>query len=206
MAGSSFVEPTLVSIDLRMIQSGQRGRAFLSPVQFAAIGLETLSFELERRFLDEDDLARLPLLHQAVTSGTIVVETFPGEESPVEWHAFVRAPSVSEHPIFACVLAPLAVVERMVGMPPHMVLETATFQVIGADASPASIRSGLEEWVRRVWPGMAVPRIELRQWPDIEDADVWPAPVEATWPQIHLSPNPMVGARETLPPHEYAAP
>lgn len=202
----SSVEPTLVSVDLRIVRSGQRGRAFLSPAHLAAIGLEGLALELDRRFVDDDDVARLPLLRQAVDRGTIIVETFPGEESPVEWHAFVRAPTVSEYPIFACVLAPLAVVERTVTMPPHVVLETATFQVMGAAASTASIRSALENWVTRVWPDTTVPRIELKQWPDIEDADVWPAPLGATWPHIHLSPKPMLGARSTLPPQEYLIP
>jgi hypothetical protein len=107
------------------------------------------------------------LLRKALDQKTVIFETFPGETPPVELHAYVRAPQVSDAPIFACVLASLDVVEHLVAAPPHVVLETATLQVIDDEASPASVVAGLEAWIRRVWPEVTIPRIKLHQWPDV---------------------------------------
>jgi hypothetical protein len=161
---------------------------------------------LGRIFVEEDDTARLDLLEQALIRRGVVIETYPGESSPVELHAYVRAGDVSEAPIFACVLASMAVVEHLVAMPPHVVLETATFQVIDNDLSRASITAGLEAWVRRVWPLGSVPRITLKEWPDIEVSSYLSTALAPQWPRMHLTPSRMHNAPQSLSRQDFVSP
>jgi hypothetical protein len=183
-------KPPLASIDLEVPGSTGRGRAFVPSSAVGTVDVEGLRSYLGTCFIEEDDESRMPLLRKALEQRAVVFETFPGETPPVEVHAYVLAPDVSESPIFACVLASLDVVEHLVAAPPHVVLETATLQVIDAEASPASVVVGLEAWIRRVWPDLTIPRIKLHQWPDVA---IWSPEVPALAMGLPLvrSSNPM---------------
>lgn len=197
-------KPALASIDLHVPGSDERGRAFVPSNLVRTLDLEDLRSHLGRCFIEEDDEARMSLLRRALAQQTITFETFPGETPPVELHAYVRAPQVSDAPIFACVLVSLAVVEHLVSTPPHVVLETATLQVIGDDTSPASVIAGLQAWMRRVWPGVAVPKIRLNQWPDVA---IWSPEVPALTvglPRVR-SLKPMTDAPAELSRQEFIA-
>ena len=159
--------PSLATIDLVVPASEFRGRAFLPRTLLTTIQIDALEAHLGRSFVDEDDKKRLSLIRRALGQRTITFEVYPGETSPVELHAYVRAPQVSDASIFACVLLSLAVVEQAISVSPHVVLETATVQVIEDEASPASIIAGLESWMRRMWPDLVVPKVTLNQWPDV---------------------------------------
>jgi len=80
---------------------------------------------------------------------------------------------VSEAPIFACVLAPTAVIRQLLCEPPYLVLETATFQSLGEDVTIASIAAALEAWIHRVFPDARVPQLHISPWPGaVETADL----------------------------------
>lgn len=208
MSATSSPEPAtlLARIDLRVPGSGQRGHAYLPTSLLPTIDVEELAAHLGRVFVEEDEEPRLRLLEQALARPAITVETYPGETAPVELHAYVRAPEVSDAPIFACVLATPAVVEHLVSMPPHLVLETSTFQVIGDDASPAAIRAGFETWAGRVWPDAKPPRIVVEQWPDLEGLDLWPAGLLNPSPRLRLTSDPVRGAPLALSARDFPRP
>lgn len=195
---ASVREPRLVCVDLPVPGSNRRGRAFLHADRLAVVGCDELEAAFGRSFFDEDDQVRLSLLERALLQGTVSVDICPGETSPVEFHAYLRAPGVSATRIFACVLAPTAVVEQLISMPPHIVFETATLQVIGGEASPAALKSGLEAWTTRMWPESAVPKIRLRQWPYTDGGIEAVAELLKRWETIHLTAKPMPGAPPTL--------
>jgi hypothetical protein len=158
---------TRVSVNLD--SSNGSGRAFLSSDLLQGDGLgnleSELAAELERTFVEEDDAARMALLEMAVKAASLTVDVYPGESVPAEYHAFVDAPAVSSNPIFACVLAPPAVLDLLISEPPHFVLETATFQALDHEATSSALTSGLEAWVRRAFPSAPVPAIHIRPWP-----------------------------------------
>jgi hypothetical protein len=191
-------QPVLASVDLCVPESGQRGRVFLPLDLLKTISEEEMASHLGRCFVEEDDEARLSLLKKVIARGHIIVETYPGETSPVEMHAYVRWPEDSASRIFACVMGNMAVVERMLSIPPHIVSETATFQAVEHDYSPATITAGLISWVNRVWPGTEIPRIKLEDWAEIEVAKLWQQDLSSPCPRIQLSSEPALGARNDL--------
>lgn len=199
-------QPLLAAIELPVPGSSRSGRAFVPTDRLGTLQLAELASHFGRSFVEEHDEARLPLLEQALAQRNVVVETYPGESSPVELHAYVRARGVSDAPLFACVLASMAVVEHLVSTPPHVVLETATLQVIGDDVSEASITAGLEAWVRRVWPHVDVPRITLREWPDMEVSRFLSTALAHRWPRMHLTTSPMRNAPELLSKQDFPSP
>lgn len=147
---------------LRISGTGQTGRAFfLTTAQLDEIDVEALGRQFTERFVELDDEERIRLLVAALAAPRIVVETYPGENEPVAYYGYVRAPRVSRAALFACVLAPDALVEYLLSFPPHIVLETSTFQAIGGEASAPALMAGVESWIRRVWPGAIVPEIEI---------------------------------------------
>lgn len=190
----------LASIEVAVPGSARHGRVFLPASRLGSVDFEALAVDFGRSFVDEDDESRLELLTEAMALRAVTVETYPGETSPVEFHVYLRATEVSAAPIFACVLATTAVVEHLLTAPPHVVLETASFQVIGDDGSPAFILAGLQAWAARVWPGAALPRFRLVQWPENEVATLLPLP------RIHLAAAPMTGAPELLNVRDFPTP
>jgi len=190
----------LASVEVVVPDSTRYGRVFLPATQLGSVDLGALAVDFGRRFVDEDDVARLDLLRRAMALRSITVETYPGETTPVEFHAYVRAPEVSSAPIFGCVLATTAVVEHMLASPPHLVLETASFQVVGDDASPASIVAGLQAWGARVWPGVELPKFRLTQWPESE------VPTWLRLPRLHLVARSMIGAPDFLAVPDFPTP
>ena len=211
--GDSPNESTLVSIDLVVPGSKQRGRAFLPLGVLKKLDIGALAHELGRQFIEEDDTERLPLLKRALDFPTVTFETYRGETPPYELHAYVRAAELSDTPIFATVLAPAPVVEQLASTPPHIVLETATLQVITEELSTASIISALETWAKRIWAEIHVPRIVLSPWPgptesrdgSVEILRLFPAPAEVGGaefteldPQVDFSPSPNLVAAEFM--------
>lgn len=182
----------LASIEVTVPGSARYGRVFLAASRLGSVDVEALAADFGRSFVDDDDEARLELLTEAMALGAITVEIYPGEATPVELHAYVRASEVSAAPIFACVLATTAVVEQFLAEPPYVVLETATLQVIGEEASPASILAGIQAWAVRLWPGVVLPRVRLSQWPESEISGLLP------FPRIHLVAAPMTGAPDLI--------
>lgn len=144
----------IVAVHLRLA-SDQTGRAFLSSSRLARVSND-LASALEQRFVTEDDAARLSLLRDEIAAPVVTVETFAGEELPVAHYAYVRSTIRPGEPLFACVLAPRALVAHLVQDPTHVVFETATFQVIDHPSS-AAFEAGLESWARRVFPGLVTP-------------------------------------------------
>ncbi|HVW26943.1 MAG TPA: hypothetical protein VHC69_16360 [Polyangiaceae bacterium] len=155
----------LVSVDLTIPESKQKGRCFLSLNLLKTLDLGSLTKELGRQFVENDDIERLPLLRRALDLPIVTFETYRGETPPYELHAYIRATEVSDELIFATVLAPMPVVEQLASMPPYVVLETATLQAITEEPTTAAITAALETWARRVWPESRVPRILLSPWP-----------------------------------------
>ena len=127
------------------------GRAFLH----AESGIDRDEVEAGFRgtLFDEDDQERLSVLESALSQGTVSFDIYPGETSPVEFHAYLRTPDN----VFACVLAPMTVVEHLISMPPYIVFETASFQVVEG-VSLVELMSGLEAWIARMWPENLFPK------------------------------------------------
>lgn len=163
----------IATLDLNMAGSERHGRAFFSADKLAAIDPADLVARFERVFADAEDLKRLTLLERTLARQSLTVATYPGEGMPTEWHAYVVAPEVSEAPIFACVLAPTAVIRQLLGEPPHVVLETATFQSLGDEVTTTSVAAALEAWIGRVFPGASVPQLHISPWPGaVESKDL----------------------------------
>jgi len=196
----SFRKLGLASIEVAVPDSTRHGRVFLPATQLGSVDFGALAVDFGHRFVDEDDEPRLELLTGAMALRAISVETYPGETSPVELHAYVRAPEVSTAPIFGCVLATTALVEHILAAPPHLVLETASFQVIGDEASPASILVGLQAWAARVWPGAVLPKFRLAQWPENEASTL------LRLPRLHLATTSMTGAPDFLTVRDFPTP
>lgn len=196
-ASTPDAQSAFTAIHLRISGSNQKGRAFLPTAQLDKIKVDEVKRAFSEYFVEVDDEDRIRLLRDALAAPRIVVETYPGENEPIEYHCYVRSPAVSSAPLFACVLAPTAVIEHLLGFPPHIVFETSTFEAIGEEASAAAITAGIESWVKRVWPDAIVPAIKLVQWPDIEEA----SPVAGELielPKVHFPNVPMHGAQERL--------
>ncbi len=207
----SAAESNLVCIDLVVPGSKQRGRAFLRLGVLKNLHVAELAHELGRQFVEEDDTERLPLLRRALDLPTVTFETYRGETAPYELHAYIKAAEVSDAPIFATVLAPIPVVRQLAAMPPHVVLETATLQVITEEPTTAAIVSALESWAKRIWPEIRVPRIVLSPWPaptesrdgTVEILRLFPVPAEVSGvefakadTQVDFSPSPNLVAAE----------
>ena len=115
---------------------------------------------------EEDDVERMVLLKEAlVGQGALVFEVCPGETGkPPELHAYVLAPSVSQWPIFACVLASPGAIERMEKEAPGAPSceGYCWFQPIEGD-SPEALVAGLSRWVKRNWPDSSGPTIVVRE-------------------------------------------
>jgi hypothetical protein len=155
-------ETALVSLDVRVEGSDQHGRVFLSlDVLRQTKEAELVVLLNNASFVEEDDAERLALLEQALQQPTVTVETSPGGAVPHELHAYILSPEVSEAPIFACVLAPLELVHLLVKEPPHVVVETASLQIVDS-VTGASIIASIESWMRRVWPAARIPVVRLR--------------------------------------------
>ena len=162
----------LVNLDVHVNGSMQHGRAFLTLDALRKMSEETIGSLLSTRFVDEYDAKRLPLLERALSQPSVTIETYPGEIPPHELHAYVVDAEAPDAPIFGCVLAPLALVHELMAEAPHVVLETATLQVIDGDVTNASVISAIEAWVGRVWPAIRVPAVRLSPWPaHVEAAD-----------------------------------
>jgi len=155
----------LASLEIRVPNSDRWGRAFLTVDSLRDVDLNELIGRFNRMFVEEDDVERLALLERAIAHPTVTVETYPGEIPPQELHVYLRVAEVSEHPIFACVLAPPPVVRELASKPPYVVMETASFQAMSGDVTNASVTSAVEAWIRRVWPTAPAPRLLLSPWP-----------------------------------------
>lgn len=169
----SSPEVRIATLDLSVPGSRRHGRAFFSADQLATIKYADLALAFERDFADADDRRRLSLLKRALTHQSLTVVTYPGEETPTEWHAYVVAADISEAPIFACVLSPTTVIRQLLREPPHVVLETATFQSLGDDVTTVSVAAALETWIHRVFPDARVPQLHISPWPGaVESKDL----------------------------------
>jgi hypothetical protein len=155
----------LASVELRIPNSDWWGRAFLPVAVLSSVSVDDLTAALSRTFVSDEDIERLALLKHALARTAVTVETYPGETTPQELHVYLRVAEVSDDPIFACVLAPPPVVRELASRPPHVVMETASFQAMGGDVTNASITSAVEAWVRRMWPTLRVPTLLLSPWP-----------------------------------------
>ena len=143
--------PKLTSFELSLT-TGQKGRVFGHVNSMMPEHVEALTKELERRFIEEDDVHRLGLLKMILARETLEVKVYPEEEDPQHLHAYVES---SNGPLFACVLIRKSYLEQLKCLP-EALFETACFQVIDV-----SVELALETWIRRIWPDAHVPRIEL---------------------------------------------
>jgi hypothetical protein len=155
----------LASVELQVHGSARWGRIFLPVEQLRENPLQHLTVMFNRDFIEPNEAKRFALLEQALRDAALTVETYPGETPPEELHVYLRAAQVSEFPIFACVLAPPAVVKELVSQPPHFVMETASLQVMEGDVTNAQVLAAIEAWIGRVWPEIRVPTLRLSPWP-----------------------------------------
>jgi hypothetical protein len=185
-----MTDAPLASVELRVSDdSGRWGRAFLPVDVLRTIRVEELAAAFDRAFIEQDDLKRFALLERALAFPSVTVEIYPGETPPQEFHIYFRVPSVSDDPIFACVLAPPSVVRELASRAPHVVFETASFQATDGAVSNASIASAVDTWARRVWPELHVPTLLLSPWP----AHVGAADTVAALYKLRQFPPPTVG-------------
>jgi hypothetical protein len=156
----------LATIELDVPGSNRKGRAFLDTELLRRTTIDELERELAVRFIEPDDEPRMQSIERLLRQGEVVqVAIHPGETVPPEYHAYLRDPSSPETPLFACVLAPRAVVLELLVDPPHVLFETATFQAMPDDGSPSAMLAALATWCRRVWPSIDVPRFDVMPWP-----------------------------------------
>lgn len=155
----------LASVELRVLNSDRWGRVFLPVDVLPGINLREVAAAFNRTFSEPDDMERLSLLERALARSVVTVETYPGETPPQELHVYLRVAEVSDDPIFACVLAPPPVVRELASQSPHLVMETGSFQAMSGEVTNASITSGVEAWIRRMWPTIRVPTLLLSPWP-----------------------------------------
>lgn len=156
----------LAMVELDQPGTGGLARAYVSRDLLARYPVSELQRMLNEAFIEEEDRHRLARMEALLRVGSSLrVAIHPGEASPPEYHVFVHDPDDPDAPLFACVLAPEAVISEMLVDPPHLVFETATFQVMGNDTSPQAFRCAFESWAARMWPGLEVPPVDLRQWP-----------------------------------------
>jgi hypothetical protein len=158
---AAISEP-LASIELQVPDSDCTGRAFLPVHLLGSVDPCELATTFGREFVEENEVDRFSLLERAIAHPAVTVETYPGATPPLELHVYLRAAEISDAPIFACVLAPLDVVRELASRPPHLVMETASLQVMeSGEITNASIVAAIETWMRRVWPAMRVPTLRL---------------------------------------------
>jgi hypothetical protein len=162
---STLASRELVSVDFAL-SSGERGRVFLFRDSLPAVRNE-FDAAVAREFVEDDDRERLQLMRAAASAATLNFEIYPAESTSEEQHAYVVAPSTSEHPLFACVLATTSVVRELLKETTY-VAETAAFQVVGELMTDASIAAGLENWISRVYPDSDLPKLEVERWPQLD--------------------------------------
>lgn len=156
----------LAIIDLDVDASGRTGRAFLDRELLKTITTDELERNLADAFVQPEDEARMQLLERLLSENQVVqVSIHPGELSPPEYHVYLSNPHDPKVPLFACVLAPLPVISQLLEEPPFLLFETATFQALFGDSTHASMVAAVEAWARRVWPGLKLPRFDVRPWP-----------------------------------------
>jgi hypothetical protein len=156
----------LATIELQLPGSERSGRAFLQRSVLPTVTVEALERRLAEVFLEPEDAPRLDRIERVLRGSDVVqVAVYPGESPPPEYHAYLRDPASPEEPLFACVLATPPVLSELLAEPPHILFETATFQAMSADSSPAGMLAAFEAWVGRLWPALLMPRVELRPWP-----------------------------------------
>lgn len=190
----------LAVIDLEVEKGGRSGRVFLERDLLERVTIAELEAELARQFIDPDDEDRMRLIEELLRQHeTVQVAVFPGEESPPEYHAYVKDPGNPSSRWFACVLAPNPILYELVAEPPHALFETATFQVMAAEASPASMLAAIESWAKRVWPLLTLPKFEVLPWP-VEEVHVEQLPLPD-----HPKGTPR-GAPARLPGTDYVLP
>lgn len=156
----------IAMVELDQPGTGGLARVYLKRDLLEQYPLTELQRMLNELFVEDEDrdrLARIEVLLR--TAASLRVSIYPGETSPPEYHVFIHDPASPGAPLFAFVLAPVAVISEMLADPPHLVFETATFQAVNNDTSPQALRSAVESWAARMWPGLKLPLLELRPWP-----------------------------------------
>jgi len=159
-------------IELSLPERHRAGRVFLEANLLPTVSLMELTRQLDQTFIEEEDQERMDLLERLLLNHeSLQVTVFPGEETPPVYHAYIRDPLDTEAQLFACVLAPKPVISSLIASEPHVVFETATFQALDGDSSPATLQRGIEAWAGRVWPDLELPRLEVVPWP-IEEVHI----------------------------------
>jgi hypothetical protein len=153
-------------MDLDLASSARSGRAFLDREKLNELTVADLRAKLEECFVESDDEERMGMIESLLDQQDVVqVVVFPGEQSPPEYHAYLRRPEAPNERLFACVLAPEPFIRKLVEHGTPVVFETATFQGMHGDTTPGAMQSAMDRWARRVWPGRKLPRFEVLPWP-----------------------------------------
>lgn len=148
----------LAVIDFDIPPSGRKGRAILERELLRTTTLDELEQAFANGFVQEEDEPRMRLIERLLQASSVVpVSVHPGMGSPPEYHAFLHDPASPETRLFACVLAPLPVILELLTESPHVLFETATFQALLGDVTPASMVAALDAWARRLWPELEPP-------------------------------------------------
>jgi hypothetical protein len=157
----------LVCVHLSL-PTGQKGRAFFTTdptieVLESYLRTDTLENVLGDRFLEEDDQERFEMTRSLVSQQDwVFVRTYEDEQDPTILHAYILKDKASEERLFACVLAPITYVEKLLEETnADPVFETSTFQVYGDKLSSCALILALETWVSRCFPESKVKRLNL---------------------------------------------
>jgi|GEM_PF-1537013 len=159
----------VATIQLGVAGTTRQGRAFLDRALLVTVGVEELERRFAEHFANDEDEARLKKIEHVLRAGERVrVDVHPGESAPPEYHVYFRDPTEPESRLFACVLAPEAVTATLLGQPPHLLFENATFQAMSSDTSTTGLLCAVETWIDRLFPEIKMPPITLSPWPIME--------------------------------------
>lgn len=151
---------------------GRTGRAFVQASAFPHLRREELlqvaQEALDLRFYDDEETERLDLIYAALRrGGTIPVEFYPSEATPVSWEAYFRISVTSDdapESVWGCILYPIAVVHEELKRPPYWFTETSVLQVVDDATSDAKALAALQAWVQRIWPELPSPNFDIERW------------------------------------------
>lgn len=179
----------LAIIDLKVPGTEQFGRVFLDRGLFTQRSIADLEKQLGHEFNDPEDVERMTRIREIFSKrDKVVLSIYPGEEPPPAYFVYLRDPEDADTELFACVLAPPALVRLMVEESRATIFETASFQVLSDDTTFSALQAAIETWIQRVWPELDVPRLEIRPWP-----------IEEVYSQPSLPPNRPTGVPKGAP-------
>ena len=140
---------------------------------FAAATLPSAAalVDLLARDMDEDDLVRRKLLHEALEKGLVHVVTYPGDQTLPD-ALFAYLVGEQRQHLFACLLVPEARLETMVE-DAGVVVEGFSLQAMQGGRGAAEVEAALADWASRNFPSQSTAVFDVQGW--LAAPDVLPA-------------------------------